>query len=311
MNRSKKRKQYKKFNRWILWILSVFFVLLLVGGTTIWYKISDTVNTMHNPLDRDQHTDRQKQLHSLLKNNETVNILLLGVDERSGDKGRSDTLILLSLNPKSKSMTMMSIPRDTYVNIPEHGMDKINHAYAFGDVPLSIRTVEDTFSIHIPFYVRINMEGFKDGINALDGVTVQNNHSFMQNGRQFNKGQLHLNGDEALDYIRMRKNDPQGDLGRNQRQRDVIKAAMNKATHFSSITKINNVLNILGENIQTNIDMKSLRQLFSSYRQTGNDIKTLELQGNGKIIDGIWYYIVPDEEFSRISSEFDKQIKTK
>src|SRR5699024_7279519 len=162
---------------------------------------------MHNYLDIDQHINRQKQLHSLLKNNETVNILLLGVDERSGDKGRSDTLILLSLNPKSKSMTMMSIPRDTYVNIPDHGMDKINHAYAFGDAGLSVRTLENTFDLPVHYYAKVNMEGFVQGIDALGGVTVHNDTTFSQGGADFSEGNIHLDGEKALKYIRMRKND--------------------------------------------------------------------------------------------------------
>ena len=309
--RTERRKDTKK-RKWPKWVLGIFVVLLLGGSASLyfmWDKISDTVKTMHNPLERDQDPERQEALQSLFSKNQSINILLFGVDERLGDKGRSDTIILMSLNPKTNSTMMLSIPRDTYVNIPGRGMDKINHAYAYGDVPLSIQTVEDTFNLHVHFYVRINMEGFKDGIDALGGVTVNNKQAFSQGGRYFNEGELHVSGAEALEYIRMRKNDPRGDLGRNERQRDVIKAAMDEAASFSSITKVVEILNILGGNVQTNIDMKHMRNLFSDYRGTRNNIKTLELSGDGQTIGGVWYYIVPDNEFNRVTLEIEHHMQ--
>ncbi|MBU5467815.1 LCP family protein [Virgibacillus sp. MSJ-26] len=306
-HKHKKRKGFK-------WVLSTVIVLVIIGGASLffmWNKISGTFDAMHSPLDRDQSLNRQKALASLFNNNQSINILLLGVDERSGDKGRSDTMILMSLNPKTNSAMMLSIPRDTYVNIPEHGMDKINHAYAYGGVPLSVQTVEDVFDLHMHFYTRINMEGFKDGIDTLGGITVHNRQAFSQDGHQFNEGNLHLNGAEALEYIRMRKQDPRGDIGRNERQRDVIKAAMDEAASFSNVIKVGELLTILGGNVQTNISPQNVRQLFSSYRGTRQNIKTLELNGSGKRIGGIWYYIVSDEEFNRITTEFNKHMNAK
>src|SRR5699024_11914821 len=96
----------------------------------------------------------------------------LDSDVRAGNNGRSYTMILLSLNQKTNSLVMLSIPRDTRIYIPGHGMHKINHAYAYGGVPLSLQTVEDTFNIPINFYDLVNMEGFEDGIDAIGGINV-------------------------------------------------------------------------------------------------------------------------------------------
>src|SRR5699024_9264813 len=208
------------------------------------------------------------------------------------------------------TILMLSIPRDTRMFIPGHGLDKINHAYAYGGVPLSVETVEDTFGIPINFYALVNMEGFEDGIDAIGGVTVYNKQTFTQDGIKFNEGNIHLNGAEALSYIRMRKSDPRGDIGRNERQREVVQAAMDEAASFTTITKIGEILTILGGNVETNLHMDQLQQLFLGYRNTRNNIRSLELKGNGQTIGGVWYYIVSDTEFNRITSEIKNHMES-
>lgn len=306
------KRQARKKRKWVRW-LAIFLIafLLITGGVVIyvWDKIGDTITAMHDPLARDSDPDRQKELASIFKDNKSVNVLLLGVDERPGDKGRSDTIILLSLNPNTDSMVMLSVPRDTYVNIPGRGMDKINHAYAFGDVELSVQTFEEAFNLPVHYYARVNMEGFKQGVDALGGITIQNDQEFSQGGNQFSKGNIHLNGAQALDYIRMRKNDPRGDLGRNDRQRKVVTAAIDELASFSSITKVGNILNILGGNVKTDLDMKSMQTLFTDYRGTRHKVETMEIIGSGQTINSIWYYVVSEDEFNRIRSEINTHME--
>lgn len=101
------------------WNNPIFFVLVIGGGAFfVWSQVGKVVESMHNPLERDNDPGRKDEINRLYNDSDAVNILLLGVDERDGDAGRSDTMILLSLNPKTDSMVMLSIPRDTYVNIP-------------------------------------------------------------------------------------------------------------------------------------------------------------------------------------------------
>ncbi|MFC4023876.1 LCP family protein [Oceanobacillus longus] len=300
------KKQNKKKRKWPYWVGGIVLALiLLVGGFAfyVWNQVGATVETMHNPLARDEDPERQKQIQNIFKETDSVNILLLGVDERSGDKGRSDTMILLSVNPNTESMIMLSIPRDTYVNIPGRGQDKINHAYAFGGTDLSVQTVEEAFDLPIHTYARVNMEGFQQGIDALGGVTINNDLAFSQDGNTYPEGQITLNGEEALSFIRMRYEDPRGDMGRNDRQRKVITAAMNEAASFNSITKVGEILNILGDNVQTNLDMKKIQTLFTGYAGARKDVSTMEISGSGQTINGVWYYIVPDSEFNRINTE--------
>src|SRR5699024_3133201 len=191
-------------------------------------------------------------------------------------------IILLSLNPKTDSTKMLSIPRDTRVDIPGIGMDKINHAYAKANVETTIQTIENILDLPIHFYAKVKMDGFKEGVDALDGITVNNDLAFEQDGYQFPKGEIHLNGDEALKFVRMRKQDPQGDFGRNRRQRMVIEAAMHKVASFSNITKVGSLLNIVGEHVETDISMGRMQSLFSSYRNTRNNIETIEVNGTGE-----------------------------
>jgi len=300
MNRRRKKR------KWPYWIGGIFLTfILLIGGFAfyMWNQLGDTVEMMHNPLERDSDPERQKELETIFRETQSINVLLLGVDERDGDVGRSDTMVLLSLNPNTDSMLMFSIPRDTYVNIPGRGMDKINHAYAFGDADLSIQTVEETFDLPVHYYARVNMEGFQQGVDAIGGVTVRNTQAFSQGGSDFSEGEIRLNGSEALDYIRMRKNDPRGDLGRNERQREVIQAALREGASFSSITKVGEILDILGGNVKTDLNMNNMQSLFGSYRGTQQNTTTLEIDGSGQTIDGIWYYVVSDDEFNRITSE--------
>src|SRR5690606_27392907 len=131
--------------------------------------------------------------------------------------------IVLTVNPNKESIQMVSIPRDTRTEIIGKGFeDKINHAYAFGGMEMAIDTVENFLDIPIDYYVQVNMEGFKDLIDAVGGVTVENDLAFTQDGYHFPEGTITLYGDEALAFVRMRKNDPRGEFGRQLRQRQII-----------------------------------------------------------------------------------------
>jgi polyisoprenyl-teichoic acid--peptidoglycan teichoic acid transferase len=300
------RKNSNKKRKWLYWVGGILVTVLIIGGGYLWYvwdKLHDTVEDMHNPLARDEDPARQEEIKGIFNDKKSLNVLLLGVDEREGDKGRSDTMILMSLNPNIDSMKMLSIPRDTYVNIPGHGMDKINHSYAFGGVELSIQTVEEAFDVPVHFYGKVNMEGFEQGVDSLGGVTITNNMEFTQDGVYFPTGEIHLNGEEALSYIRMRKNDPRGDMGRNERQREVITAAIDEAASFTSITKVGEILGILGNNVNTDLNMDNIQNLFTNYLGTRANVEAMEISGSGQIIGGTWYYIVPDTELNRITNE--------
>lgn len=163
-------------------------------------------------------------------------ILLFGVDKRGADQGRSDTIIFLAINPAKQETLMFSIPRDTRAELSDSGrQDKINHAYNSGGIANTVRTVERFLDTPIDYYVKVDMEGFSNIIDALGGVIVENPFAFEYEGNRFEKGTIALDGKKALAFARMRHDDPEGDFGRNKRQRQIIQQLMNKAKEIRQI----------------------------------------------------------------------------
>lgn len=167
----------------------VLLMVIAVGiyGFMVYRSVSGAVETMHQPIK--YKTEKREQELTLTKQ-EPFSVLMLGVDERSGDKGRSDTIIVITVNPNDQSMKMLSIPRDTRTEIVGKGFDdKINHAYAFGNEEMAMATVENFLDIPIDYYIKVNMEGFKDIVDAVGGITVNSSLSFEQGNSSFTEGQ--------------------------------------------------------------------------------------------------------------------------
>lgn len=192
---------------------------------------------------------------------------------------------------------MLSIPRDTRTEIVGHGTtDKINHAYAFGGVAMSMDTVENFLDIPIDYYMQINMEGFKDIVDAVGGVTVNNDLDFTYEGVHFPKGQISLNGKDALKFSRMRYEDPRGDFGRQLRQRLIIQAVIKEGASLNTLTNFGNIFEALGQNIKTNISFDEMVDIQANYKSAANDIDQLTISGTGQTINKVWYLVVNDEE---------------
>jgi polyisoprenyl-teichoic acid--peptidoglycan teichoic acid transferase len=237
-----------------------------------------------------------------------ISILLMGVDEWTGDKGRSDTLIAMTLNPKNETMQMVSIPRDTRTEIIGHGtVDKINHAYAFGGPKMAIETVENFTGVQMDYYIRVNMRALKALVDAVGGVTVYNDldwfdEGYYEKGLHYTKGDIELNGEKTLGYVRMRHLDPEGDFGRNKRQRQIINAIITKATIISSITRFNDILKALGDNVKTNMTFEDMMNIQKNYRACRNNVSQYEIQGTGAKIGGIYYLNVSNEERAKVTN---------
>lgn len=303
-------KSGTKKRKW-LWITGGVFVLILVGvgiyGYLFYLSLNTTVNTMHQPLERELSEKRVEEI--LFEAKDPLSVLLLGVDEREGDRGRSDTMIVLTVNPQLNSVKMLSIPRDTRTNIVGHGtMDKINHAYAFGGVEMSIATVEEFLDIPIDYFMQINMEGFMDIVDALGGVTVYNDLDFTTNGSEFPKGEITLDGEKALIFSRMRYEDPRGDFGRQYRQRQIIQAVMKEGASLSSLANYKEIFQVLEKNIRTNLTFQEMIDIQKNYKSAVNQLDQIQLPGSGDMINSIYYYIVPEEEQKRIQGELKQHL---
>ncbi|MCU5668774.1 LytR family transcriptional regulator [Bacillus cereus] len=279
----------------IFWVLAIIGVMIIGCGAyayNVYSKVSKTLDEVHKPLKRDQGNEQEEKISK----SEPVSILLLGTDERGNDKGRSDSLMVITLKPKNNSMKTVSIPRDTYAEIVGKGKsDKINHAYAFGGVDMSVATVEKFLNVPINYYIEVNMEGFKDIVDAVGGVDVNNDLEFSLDGHHFQKGNIHLTGDQALAFTRMRKEDPRGDFGRQMRQRQVMQAVIKKGASFSSLASYGDVLTAIQKNVKTNLTQGQMFDMQKNYKNCLQNSEEIQIPGDGhKAADGIWYYYVPD-----------------
>jgi polyisoprenyl-teichoic acid--peptidoglycan teichoic acid transferase len=305
-------KHIKKKRIWPKVLGISVLLLLLVGGAylySIYHSLNKAVETMHDPIEREKSPKREEEVK--FEGKDPFSVLLLGVDERENDKGRSDSMIVLTVNPEVKSVKMLSIPRDTLTDIIGHGTrDKINHAYAFGGVEMAMDTTEHLLDIPIDYYVQINMEGFEDIVNAVGGVTVQNDINFSSGGYTFNKGEVTLSGKEALAFTRMRYDDPRGDFGRQMRQREIIQGVINEGASVSSLWKFDDIFDALGSNVKTNLTFEEMVDIQKHYKAASKDIEQIQIKtGSGSKIDGIYYYLIPEEELNEIQLTLQEHLE--
>ncbi|MGV2621366.1 LCP family protein [Halobacillus sp. ACCC02827] len=299
------RANKKKKGLW--WKVPVIVVVLLAITTGVYaFTVYNGAKaTVDKKMNQQVAAIDTKVTKKKVKATEPLNILLLGVDQRANDRGRSDALMVLSLDPKNDRSQIVSIPRDSrteMVGDSKHNgeLDKINHAYAFGGADMSIQTVENFLDIDLDYYVRINMEGLSELVDAVGGVTIDNNLDWQgSNGFHYKKGTLNLDGDEALGYVRMRYEDPKGDLGRNERQRQIIQAVVDKGANVGSVNKIDDVLDVLGNNVATNLDFDTMKDLMVNYKDTRKDMTTYQMSGSGTRIGGIYYMQISDQEVQK------------
>ncbi|NWQ41852.1 LytR family transcriptional regulator [Bacillus sp. EB106-08-02-XG196] len=301
----------EKKRKWLKVTGITLLLLLVAGGVygfTVYRSLTSAVQTMHAPLQREISVKRLEPV--VLEQKDPFSVLLMGVDQREGDRGRSDTIIVLTVNPNNNSVKMLSIPRDTRTEIIGKGFeDKINHAYAFGDVPMAMDTVENFLDIPIDYYVQINMEGFEDIVDAVGGVTVQNDLDFSVGDFKYPIGEITLNGEEALSYSRMRYEDPRGDFGRQTRQRQIIQAVIKEGASLSSLTNFSTIFSALGSNIKTNLTFDQMMDIQKNYKSVVNNIQQIEIKSQGTKIDGIYYGLVSPEEKQRIQTELKTQLE--
>ncbi len=306
------RKRKRKKKRTLLKGLLITFAIIIFGlgayGYSIYQSLNNAVTKMHSPLDRDQSEKREKSLQ--LNGAEPFSVLLLGVDTDEGKRGRTDSMVLLTVNGKEKSVQMLSIPRDMRTHIVGKGIDdKVNHAYAFGGVEMTLATVEEMLNVPIDYFIEIDMKGFKDMVNAVGGITVNNDMAFTVDANRFEKGTIHLNGDEALAFARMRKEDPRGDFGRQLRQREIISGIIDKGASVSSLWNYRDIFTALGNNIKTNLSFEEMVDIQKHYKDTRHQINQIEIEGNGQRINGIYYYIVSDEERRQLSEQLRNHLE--
>lgn len=293
-------------------LLVVFTIIISGLGYIFWLyqKAEQSVQSMHEEITRTQSPKRSTLPIQTEKQNtySPISILLLGIDARPNDRGRSDTMIVLTLNPELQSMNMLSIQRDIRTKIIGKGIvDKINHAYAYGGSSMAVETVENFLDIPIDYFITVNMDVFSEVIDVLGGVTVNNpirwaDEGYYVKGYVYEKGWIELDtGAKALGFVRMRHLDPRGDFGRNERQRIVLEAIIKKASQMTSVTKIDDIFDRLATHVKTNLTMNDIKKIMAHYGDTRHHIEQLEFKATGTMMNGISYQIVSEEERERVS----------
>lgn len=297
----KNRGKEKSKKLWLKIPLIVILVLILGVGTyaySVYNNAKKTVNNkMHDPVASIDHGMTKEKIKAA----KPLHILLMGIDTTESDKGRSDALMVLSLDPENDAMQLVSIPRDTRTTIVGKGKeDKINHAYAFGGADMTIATVEELLGVEMDYYVRMNMSGLQELVDQIGGITVGNDIAWEDGKYDFGFGPTEMDGDKTMHYVRMRKQDPDGDFGRTKRQRQVIQGIVDKGASVGSITKIDGMIDIMGNNMATNMDFGDMKKLMSGYKDTRKNFDDYQIKGEGSKIDGIYYLIVSDEEVEKV-----------
>lgn len=189
-----------------------------------------------------------------------INVLMLGSDTRGEERGLSDTIMIAHYNQDTHDIRLASIMRDTYVEIPGYGMQKINAAFAFGGPELLRQTIQQNFDINLNYYAVVDFEGFAKitDIIAPDGIEVDIPHQMSEGiGMTLEPGKQVLNGDELLGYVRFRK-DENGDYGRVQRQQEAMTKLKDELISIQGFVKLPKLLGVADPYVDTNVDNKTI-----------------------------------------------------
>ncbi|MGF2199860.1 LCP family protein [Enterococcus casseliflavus] len=303
----------KKIFLIIFGIVAVLVIGIVGVGAKLYMDLSGSIQKTYESVERDQDNEARKTPLDLGKQ-EAFTVLLLGIDTGDlgrTDQGRSDALMVATVNPNDGQTTVVSIPRDTYVEIVGRGTDdKINHAYAFGGAAMSMDTVQKYLDIPIDHYVAMNMAGIKELVDAVGGIDVNNDLKFEKDDYTFDIGKIHLDGDQALSYTRMRYDDPSGDYGRQGRQRNIVAAVAKKALSLEGVTQYQQVLNAMEGNMKTDMDFSTMQKIALDYRNAFGKIEQVQMQGDGFMQDGISYQRVSEDELARVQKILKEQLDT-
>lgn len=188
-----------------------------------------------------------------------LNILIIGTDSRGEDRGRSDSLMVAHYDQKRKQPKLISIMRDSYVDIPGYGKDKINAAYSYGGIELVRKTLKENFDLPIEYYVTINFDHFKEAIDNLfpKGVTIDAEKDLDLDQVFIKAGKQKMDGNTLLQYSRFRE-DEEGDFGRIRRQQQVLSAISQQVTNVTSLSKLPKTTGKLLGYVDTNLSESTI-----------------------------------------------------
>ena len=300
---SKKTSTKKRVIKVFLGILIIFLIIIVAaGGTAFWY-VQDKIGKMQQvKIDESQISVSENENLTGYRN-----IAIFGVDSRADDYGkgnRSDCIIIASINNKTHDVKLISVYRDTYVQIEGHGLDKITHAYSYGEAPLALKTLNENLDLNIKEFVTVNFDSVSDAVDALGGIKMNItsaevkyiNGYIDETSKVTGKTSKHitsagtyvLDGVQAVAYSRIRYT-AGGDYKRTERMRDVITAMIAKLK-TKSVSEINTIANKILPQVYTNLsttDLISMVPALSSFNVAESIGWPYETKG--ATIGGVWY----------------------
>ncbi|MGO4347674.1 LCP family protein [Paenibacillus sp. MCAF9] len=311
MNKMNKR-------RWLIAASAAVVLLGVVGffnrGTLAmlgfdWFlegQVKKQLEQSYKPIDGREPVP----VSTINKKQDPFSILLLGIDQRGKETGRSDTMIYTVVRPNDGEMLMVSIPRDTYVDIVgKNKEDKITHAYAFGGAGMAMNTVEKFLDTPIQYYASINFEGFRNVIDTLGGISLPIEEDIVNKDADHEKfvikaGQETYNGKDTLNYVRYRE-DAGGDINRTERHQIFLNLLMDKAKQMNQWSKIPELMDIMGDNFSTDMRPQQLVDLGQIMLMAKDrKIYSHSLLGDGHRLKsgGAWYYFADEEDLSKVQT---------
>lgn len=317
MRRTKRSSKKRKI---LISILSVLIVSMISLGACIFYIVNKSTESLYNKTYEPISSKQEEP--EIIEATKPMNILLLGVDtgnEERPDKweGNSDSMILVTINPLTKKTTLTSLERDIYMNFGDFD-GKLNSAYARGQNKEAISTIEKLLNIQIDNYVMINMKGLSDLVDKVGGIEVTNNFDFPisiqdqepDNSNQIPPGTHKINGAQALVYSRMRYQDPEGDYGRQKRQREVITKIIKKVLSFDSLSNYQDIINVISDNMKTSIPLNMSNSLsLLGYKSSLSNINQEQLTGEDLMLNGVSYQVLNSQHLLEIQNKIRKELE--
>lgn len=299
-----RRRRSMRLRRRLIALGAVFGVIALIGMVAGLLFIGDINDRLRGRIAEDDRAVELLGQARTIERDDPFYALVVGVDSRrEGERARADTIIVARIDPKQRSAILLSIPRDTYVDIPGHRKTKINAATAYGGAALAIETVKEFTGLPISHYIEIDFAGFKEIVDALGGVTVYvperindpEAAAYVRSASVIEAGEQRLDGARALTFVRSR-NFPTGDLQRIENQQTFLRALLNESFKPANTLRLPSLANAVAEQVTTDMSVGELAGLANQMRgMKDSSLQTVTMPGSSERI-GNGSYIVADEE---------------
>jgi LCP family protein required for cell wall assembly len=286
------------------WLRRLVLLLLVLTPGLVWAANHWEMPTLMPPL-----TIKPSAVAPPVSKTEPIWVVLMGVDERARDIGRSDTMMLLRIDPKGERADVVSLPRDTRIALPDGGHEKLNAVYPTKGPDGVTRVVSQLLGVPRPYWVEVNMEGFVEIIDELGGVpmTLERNYDYEDPYQDLyihlKAGPQTLNGRQALHFVRLRYDGVgNDDIGRIKRQQAFLQALQKKLASPSNLLKVGDFLRIAQNRIKTNIPQDDQIRLATLLFQARNHLQMQTLPGVGDPASGDW--LMNDAAWQEVMSQW-------